>query len=106
MLRSYIDELRFRAEAAQAREYAQPQPRQEPTTVKPLADQITELMATLPPAQRDRPWSMDDLVTRLSGRYRARPHAKHVGEALRRLGWRRTRDWTAEGEGRRVWSRP
>ena len=53
----------------------------------PLSSQIDGLMRSLPPVLRDRPWSMDDLVGRLQGRYRDRPHAAGVGQALRALGW-------------------
>jgi len=70
---------------------------------KPLDDQINDLMQTIPPALRARPWSIAELVPRLQGKYREHPHAKEVGEALRRLGWRRTRLWGNAGEGRRVW---
>jgi hypothetical protein len=70
---------------------------------KPLRDQIQELMLSLPSAQRNRPWSMDDLVARLQGRFSARPHAMNVGSALRQLGWHSTRDWTNAGAGRRYW---
>ncbi len=70
---------------------------------KPLDQQITELMRSLPPALRDRPWSMDELVSRLSGKYRDRPHPQHVGEALRRLGWKRERRWSDDYDGKRVW---
>jgi hypothetical protein len=69
----------------------------------PLTDQINSLMRSLPPAQRDRPWSVAELVLRLHGRFKARPSHGDVGIALRALGWTRTRDWTAEGGGRRVW---
>jgi len=71
--------------------------------VKPLDQQIEELMRSLPPVQRDRPWLMEELVLRLQGRYRTHPHAKDVGTALRRLGWDRVRDWTQAGCGRRFW---
>lgn len=70
---------------------------------KPLEYQITELMQTTPPAIRARPWSIAELVPRLQGKYRDHPHAKEVGEALRRLGWQRIRLWGDAGEGRRVW---
>lgn len=70
---------------------------------KPLDEQITELMRTLPPQLRDRPWSMGELVQRLTGKYRERPHAQRVGEALRRLGWRRERRWEKGFDGVRVW---
>ena len=71
----------------------------------PLTDQIEALMRSLPPAQRNRPWTMEELVTRLCGRYNARPCAGEIGIALRRLGWTRIRDWSQDGGGRRVWRR-
>lgn len=71
--------------------------------VKPLDVQITELMASLPPVQRDRKWSMAELVSRLEGRYRDKPHPQLIGEALRKLGWSSKRDWRAIGGGRRYW---
>jgi hypothetical protein len=73
--------------------------------LKPLTEQITELMLSLPPAQRDRPWSIVDLQGRLQGRYKDRPSLGNIGEALRALGWTRQRDWTRNGGGRRVWLR-
>lgn len=72
---------------------------------KPLTDQITELMASLPPSLRDRPWSMGELTARLQGKYRDRPHAQQVGEALRRLGWCRVRKY-GNFEGARLWIQP
>lgn len=69
----------------------------------PLTDQIEALMRSLPPAQRNRPWTMEELVARLHGRYNARPCAGSVGVALRRLGWTRIRDWSQDGGGCRVW---
>jgi hypothetical protein len=73
---------------------------------KPLDDQINEFMRTLPPQMRDRPWSMAELVNRLTGKYRDRPHAQQVGQALRRLGWRRERRWMQGFDGVRVWVHP
>lgn len=72
----------------------------------PLRDQIEELMASLPPAQRDRPWSMDEFVIRLQGRFKARPHPMHIGQALRALGWTQKRDYTKSGGNRRFWISP
>ena len=71
-----------------------------------MTEQIEALMLRLPPMQRDRPWSMDELVARLQGRYSARPHPMHVGQALRALGWVSKRVWAAGAEGRRVWVLP
>jgi hypothetical protein len=73
--------------------------------LKPLTEQITELMLSLPVTQRDRAWSIVDLQGRLQGRYKDRPSLGNIGEALRALGWTRKRDWTRSGEGRRVWLR-
>ena len=73
---------------------------------KKLEKQITELMRSLPPTVRDRPWQLQDIVNRLEGRYRQRPHAQGVGQALRRLGWSRIRPEDAAGEGRRLWLSP
>ena len=70
---------------------------------RPLDQQITELMRSLPPVSRDRPWSMTELVQCLDGKYRDRPHAKQVGDALRRLGWTRVRLWSNGSDGQRVW---
>lgn len=72
----------------------------------PLTEQIEALMRSLPPVQRDRPWSMDELVARLQGRYHARPSAGDVGIALRKIGWTRIRIWSVVGAGRRVWMAP
>ncbi len=77
-----------------------------PRAVKGLNQQIIELMRSLPPAVRDRPWAIEDLVNRLEGRYRQRPHAQGVGQALRRLGWVRIRPEDAAGQGRRLWVPP
>ncbi len=68
-----------------------------------LDQQLLDMTRTLPAQLLDRPWSMAELVMRLRGKYRDRPHAQQVGDALRRLGWRRVRLWGVGAEGRRVW---
>ncbi len=73
---------------------------------RPLDEQIEQLMRELPPAQRDRCWSMSELLPRLSGKYRDRPHSKEVGQALRRLGWHRERRYSQGYDGARVWVLP
>ena len=73
---------------------------------RPLDDQITIFMRSLPPAQRGRPWSMGDLLPHLTGKYRASPHAKEVGQALRRLGWYRKRLYAGGYDGARYWLPP
>jgi hypothetical protein len=104
-LRHYREQLRQIREASLRAEEEQRKAGQSALPIyKPLDQQIEELMRSLPPAQRDRPWSMDELVIRLKGRYRRHPHAKDVGAALRRLGWQQRRDWSVEGAGRRIWA--
>lgn len=83
-----------------------PKPTPPVNEAKTLDAQIVELMATLPPQLRDRPWSMAELVQRLSGKYRARPHGQQVGQALLRLGWRKERRWERGYDGARVWLQP
>ncbi len=74
--------------------------------IVPLEQQITELMRSLPPHMRARAWSMSELVQRLQGRYRDRPHGQMVGEALLRCGWVKERRWEKGWDGRRVWLAP
>lgn len=108
-LRTYVERLRDEAEEANKkraeeleRSKAQPKPNSL-RPVKPLDVQITELMASLPPVQRNRKWSMAEFVSRLEGRYRDKPHPQMIGMALRRLGWTCMRDYSNSGGGRRYW---
>ena len=99
---AYIQRLRAIAHAARQEQPAR-RPRGRLRTSAPLTAQITELMNSLPPAQRARPWSIVDLQGRLQGRYKDRPSLGDIGLALRALGWVRVRDWTNSGGGRRLW---
>lgn len=80
--------------------------RKQERRTKPLTEQIEELMHTLPPQLRDRPWSMAELVIRLQGKYRDRPHTQHVGIALRQLQWKRLRLYGKGYDGVRLWVPP
>jgi hypothetical protein len=109
-MKLYIDHLRAERERAQSESKeairAAERKRLRDSRIQcdtPLNDQIEALMRSLPPAQRNRPWTMDEFVARLHGRYNARPCAGSVGDALRRLGWTRIRDWSNDEGGRRVW---
>ena len=109
-LKTYIAELKAQTEETNRRHAAEVAAsrkhlRSALGNLTPLTDQIEGLMASLPPAQRERDWAMADLVGRLHGRYRDRPHPANVGQALRALGWTQQRDWSAAGGGRRVWVR-
>ena len=109
-MKMYVDQLKAEAEAANLRaEQAKAKSQKTDKRILcdiPLTEQITALMTSLPPAQRDRAWSMGELVARLQGRYSVRPHAMHVGIALRQLGWVSSRDWSVRGGGRRYWFPP
>ena len=104
-LHGYIATLRRQAEDLRTPEADSKPGQNDPRVLcaKSVAHQIEELMRSLPPAQRDRAWSMEELVARLHGRYKVRPCAGEIGTALRRLGWTRIRDWGPDGDGRRVW---
>lgn len=107
-LKSYMDELRAKAEQ-QGLDHANASNRSPVRTehaYKPLTEQISELMNTLPPALRNRPWTVAELALRLKGKYRSHPSAGDVGQALRALGWVNRRDWSKSGGGRRVWLAP
>jgi hypothetical protein len=108
-MKHYIEQLQAVSEQVQRqRDCAQsgPKPDSRIHCDTPLTEQIEALMRSLPPAQRDRPWSMDELVARLHGRYNARASAGDIGIALRKIGWTRSRDWSECGAGRRVWIAP
>lgn len=102
-MKAYILSLQREVEAQQAAKAERE--RQAATPVKPLDQQIIELMNSLPPVQRDRPWPISEVVEKLEGKYRQRPHAQGVGQVLRRLGWKRIRP-SGNGGDRRVWLPP
>ena len=102
-LKDYIDNLR---QTATAKNEKKESPTQQVRTYKPLTEQITKLMQSLPNALKNKPWSMQELVSRLDGKYRDRPHAQLVGIALRQLGWSRKRLWNTEYQGVRLWIPP
>ncbi len=109
LLAHYREQLRLQAEAVRREKDAtavDPRHRIDSRlrASAPLTTQITELMSSLPPSQRYRSWSIVDLRGRLHGRYQDRPSLGDIGVALRALGWVRVRDWTNDGEGRRLWS--
>lgn len=67
---------------------------------------IREWMASLPPAMRNRPYPMTEIVRRFPGRYSALPATRVIAAALRHLGWTSHRDWTNAGRNTRYWRAP
>jgi len=67
---------------------------------KPLSAQITNLWLNLPADLRPRPVLISELIPLLVGKYKPRPSAGDVGQALRSLNFTSVRDWRS---GRRRW---
>ncbi len=72
----------------------------------PLTDQIQTLMSSLSSIQLNRPWSIDELLPRLQGRYQKRPATREIAKALTLLGWQQKRCWKKSGLNRRYWYPP
>lgn len=106
-VQTYLERLKAHAEAL----HNKSQLKNEATKDKkrrftPLVEQITQLMKSMPPSMLNRPWSMGEIIIRLDGKYRARPHAKQVAEALKILNWQRVRRWRDGLNGLRLWLPP
>lgn len=101
LTRDYFADLTATAARAERRAA-----RSRPAATSPLAQQLATLFDSMPTAMRSRPWSIVELIPRLVGKYRARPHPQNVGLALRELGWRRTRNWRRGFDGARLWLPP
>ena len=104
MMKRYIENLRASSDEANLRHQEDAKTKQQHAVLcdTPLADQIESLMRSLPPVQRDRPWSMEELCLRSKDKFSASPHPMNVGKSLRALGWTRRRDWTRDGGGKKT----
>ena len=106
-LQDHLEKLRLHAEELNNKIQVKNEAKSDsPRQLTPMTKQISELMQSTPPKLLDRPWSMAELVARLEGKYRDRPHAQNVGDALRKLGWKRDRYWGNGYNGARVWLPP
>jgi hypothetical protein len=97
---SYLDELKAQATHTTAKSHATVTPH------VPLEQQIASILADTPPIARHRPWSVSEILPRLTGRYRERPATRDVAKALTALGWRQQRCWRKQGANRRFWYPP
>lgn len=70
--------------------------------VPPLIDQLRDLLATLPDAQKER-ISLPMLLPHLQGKYRDTPHLIHAARAIKQLGYRQVRSWKKTDHGHRYW---
>lgn len=82
------------------------QPSEPTADYNALTVQIHALIAPLSPIQLNRPWSIDELVPRLQGRYQKHPATREVAKALTQLGWKQKRCWNKSGLNRRFWYAP
>jgi hypothetical protein len=69
-------------------------------------EEVKKWYAALPPAMRNRRFSIAEICRCLQGRYRDRPAARMVAAALRMNGFMACRDWTAAGRNSRYWLPP
>jgi hypothetical protein len=72
----------------------------------PLKQQVQEYLLSQPPIMRDKPISLMSLRAQLQGRYNSRPSAGDLGIVLASLQYRRVRDYSNSGNGRRFWLPP
>jgi len=111
-MRAYMNRLNAELAAQQA---AQEQKRaQEARAVAqaarerlvPLDARIARLLAGIPPEVQAEGLSLMGLQAQLRGRWRGNAHPGEIGDALRRLGFRRERRWRGGADGfRAVWRR-
>ena len=73
--------------------------------LRPLEDRLARLLATIPLDLQHAGLSLPALQAALRGRWRGHCHPGELGAALRKLGFRRERDWSGTGGFRAVWRR-
>lgn len=67
--------------------------------LSPLDDRLRRILDNIPNSIKAEGVRLPPLVHQLAGRTRQHPSQGDVGKALRRLGWRRRRDWSNGDEG-------
>jgi hypothetical protein len=65
-----------------------------------LRRRLVDFLNSLPPAARDRPWSMMEMEKQLSSQ------GKYISPVLLQLGWKRKRQWSSTGSYHRYWIPP
>lgn len=102
----------LRAQLEQLREQSlistQPEPFAEKKCPE-IVDEYTTLIRNWQehsaPIQRQRVFTIDELIrlTNLNGRFRIHASHRYTGEALRRCGFKQKRDWSKAGRNKRYW---
>ena len=64
---------------------------------------LRDLFESMPQANVNRRWTVDELCKQLPGRYNEKPAQRMIASALRELGFTQHRDWTNAGRNRRFW---
>lgn len=65
----------------------------------PLEDRLSKLLATIPTEIKSQGLSLTAIRNMLAGRWRGKCHPGELGNALRRLGYERRRNWSAGTQG-------
>jgi hypothetical protein len=65
----------------------------------PLEDRLAKLLSNIPSEIKSQGLSLPAIRTMLAGKWRGRCHPGELGDALRRLGYSRRRDWSARTHG-------
>lgn len=60
----------------------------------PLEERLAKLLATIPTEIKSQGLSLPAIRTMLAGKWRGRCHPGELGVALRRLGFKRRRNWS------------
>lgn len=105
-MRGYIAQLvRMTAAAHAAAAEKAATPGTSASRYTPLTTQLQNLFATMTENQRNRDYSVAELIPRLGGQFRVAPSAAKVAAALKQIGFVQYRDFTRAGGGARVWRR-
>ena len=106
-MKSYIESLhRHVAQADKERDQDKQKTLQ--PTVKPLEQQLVELLRTFNKEQLSRGWHISEFVMRTKGTFADHSHPQLVSEILTRLNWRKRRVYNAALgiNGVRLWFPP
>lgn len=60
----------------------------------PLEDRLAKLLETIPPEIKDQGLSLLKIRSMLAGKWRGKCHPGELGQALRKLGYLRRRNWS------------
>ena len=102
-MKSYIANLK--AQASLQQETASTKANPPPKAWEPLESQISRWWANLPEAMRNRSFQITEIAAACHGRFRDRPALREVAATLRTLGWRQSRPWSVQMNGKRIWLR-